>query len=100
MLSPFASAKLPNIVIVYADDLGEGDLSCDNPKAAYETPRMDRMAAEGIRFTDAHSASTICSPSRYSLFSGRQIYRSSGGGGGFRGARRTQLPEARHAHSG
>lgn len=72
----------PNIVIVYADDLGLGDLSCYNPKAAYRTPRIDRMAAEGIRFTDAHSASTICSPSRYSLFSGQQIYRSTGGGGG------------------
>ncbi len=74
--------KLPNIVIIYADDLGGGDLSCDNPKAAYQTPRLDRMAAEGIRFTDAHSPSTICSPSRYALFSGQQIYRSTGGGGG------------------
>jgi len=82
LLAPAASAKLPNIVIIYADDLGEGDLSCYNPKAAYETPRIDRMAAEGIRFTDAHSPSTICSPSRYGLFSGQQIYRSTGGGGG------------------
>ena len=47
--------ELPNIVIVYADDLGYGDLSCYNPEAAYETPRLDQMAAEGIRFTDAHS---------------------------------------------
>lgn len=77
-----ASAKLPNIVIIYADDLGFGDLSCYNPKAAYETPRLDKMAAEGIRFTDAHSPSTICSPSRYGLFSGQQIYRSTGRGGG------------------
>jgi len=50
-----ASAKLPNIVIIYTDDLGFGDLSCYNPKAAYKTPRLDKMAAEGIRFTDAHS---------------------------------------------
>lgn len=77
-----AVAKLPNIVIVYADDLGVGDLSCYNPKAAYKTPRLDKMAAEGIRFTDAHSPSTICSPSRYGLFSGQQIYRSTGRGGG------------------
>jgi arylsulfatase A-like enzyme len=68
-------------VIVNADDLGRGDLSCYDPAAAYQTPRIDRMAAEGIRFTDARSASTICWPSRYSLFSGRQIYRSTGGGG-------------------
>jgi arylsulfatase A-like enzyme len=73
---------LPNIVIIYADDLGYGDLSCYNPRAAYKTPRLDRMAAEGIRFTDAHSPSTICSPSRYGLFSGQQIYRSTGRGGG------------------
>ncbi len=81
--SSFAAAeKLPNIIIVYADDLGTGDLSCYNPKCAYQTPRLDRMAAEGIRFTDAHSPSTICSPSRYGLFSGQQIYRSTGHGGG------------------
>ena len=79
---PAPAAELPNIVIVYADDLGYGDLSCYNPKAAYQTPRMDRMADEGVRFTDAHSPSTICSPSRYGLFSGQQIYRSTGRGGG------------------
>ena len=62
---------LPNIVIVYADDLGYGDLSCYNPQAAYKTPRLDKMARDGIRFTDAHSPSTICSPSRYGLFSGQ-----------------------------
>jgi arylsulfatase A-like enzyme len=77
-----SGSKLPNIVIVYADDLGPGDLSCYNPQAAYTTPRLDRMAAEGMRFTDAHSPSTICSPSRYGLLSGQQIYRSTGGGGG------------------
>lgn len=79
---PAAAGELPNIVIVYADDLGYGDLSCYNADAAYTTPRIDRMAAEGIRFTDAHSPSTICSPSRYGLFSGQQIYRSTGRGGG------------------
>lgn len=77
-----AGSELPNIVIIYADDLGYGDLSCYNPKAAYRTPRLDRMADEGIRFTDSHSPSTICSPSRYGLFSGQQIYRSTGRGGG------------------
>lgn len=76
------NAKLPNIIIVYADDLGYGDLSCYNDACGYKTPRLDQMAAEGIRFTDAHSPSTICSPSRYGLYSGQQIYRSTGGGGG------------------
>lgn len=79
---PCTAAELPNIVIIYADDLGCGDLSCYNSAAAYKTPRLDRMAAEGIRFTDAHSPSTICSPSRYGLYSGQQIYRSTGRGGG------------------
>ena len=75
-------AARPNIVIIYADDLGYGDVSCYNDKCAYKTPRIDRMAEEGIRFTDAHSPSTICSPSRYGLYSGQQIYRSTGRGGG------------------
>ncbi|MDP6545572.1 MAG: sulfatase-like hydrolase/transferase [Phycisphaerae bacterium] len=79
---PKRLAGLPNIVIIYADDLGCGDLSCYNPKSAYKTPRLDRMAREGVRFADAHSPSTICSPSRYGLYSGQQIYRSTGRGGG------------------
>ncbi|MBK8096070.1 MAG: arylsulfatase [Planctomycetes bacterium] len=80
--APLTAQKLPNIVIVYADDLGYGDLSCYNPRCAYQTPRLDRLAAEGVRFTDAHSPSTICSPSRYGLLSGQQICRSTGRGGG------------------
>ncbi|MHC4996246.1 MAG: sulfatase-like hydrolase/transferase, partial [Planctomycetota bacterium] len=78
---PGAAQDLPNIVIIYADDLGYGDLSSYNPDCAYQTPNLDRMAAEGVRFTDAHSPSTICSPSRYGLYSGQQIYRSTGRGG-------------------
>ena len=77
--------QLPNIVIIYADDLGYGDLSCYNPEAAYQTPRLDRMAAEGIRFTDAHSPSTICSPSRYGLLSGQQVCRTGRGTRAFEG---------------
>lgn len=76
------TARLPNIIVIYADDLGFGDLSCYNKKCAYKTPRLDQLAREGIRFTDAHSPSTICSPSRYGLYSGQQIYRSTGRGGG------------------
>ncbi len=73
---------LPNIIIIYTDDLGYGDLSCYNDRAAYMTPQLDKMAKEGVLFTDAHSPSTICSPSRYGLYSGQQIYRSTGKGGG------------------
>ncbi|MDA0765220.1 MAG: arylsulfatase [Verrucomicrobia bacterium] len=73
---PAKAQELPNIIIIYADDLGYGDLSCYNREAAYETPRLDRMAKEGIRFTDSHSPSTICSPSRYGLYSGQQVHRT------------------------
>ncbi len=73
--------ELPNIIVIYADDLGYGDLSCYNDKAAYYTPNLDKMAKEGVLFRDSHSPSTICSPSRYGLLSGQQIYRSTGGGG-------------------
>lgn len=76
-----SEVELPNIIIIYADDLGYGDLSCYNDQSAYRTPRLDEMAKEGVLFTDAHSPSTICSPSRYGLFSGQQIYRSTGKGG-------------------
>lgn len=79
------AGDLPNIVIIYADDLGYGDLSCYNPKAAYKTPRLDRMAAEGIMFTDTHSPSTICSPSRYGLFSGQQVCRTGRRSSAFEG---------------
>ena len=63
-----AMGDKPNIIIIYADDLGFGDLSCYNDDAAYQTPRLDQMAQDGIQFTDAHSPSTICSPSRYDFF--------------------------------
>lgn len=71
-----APAALPNIVVVYADDLGYGDLSCYNPRAAYRTPNIDRLAREGLRFTDAHSPCTICSPSRYGLYTGNLVCRT------------------------
>ncbi len=76
---------LPNIIIIYSDDLGYGDLSGYNPDAAYKTPRLDRMAAEGVKFLDAHSPSTICSPSRYGLYSGQQVYRTGRGSTAFEG---------------
>ncbi|QDU89017.1 Arylsulfatase [Pirellulimonas nuda] len=83
--APLTAQDLPNIVIIYADDLGYGDLSCYNPEAAYSTPRLDQMAKEGIRFTDAHSPSTICSPSRYGLYSGQLVCRTGRGTQAFEG---------------
>ncbi len=65
----------PNIVILYADDMGYGDLACQNPESKIPTPHLDRLAREGLRFTDAHSSSGICSPSRYALLTGRFHWR-------------------------
>ena len=55
-------SKLPNIIIIYADDMGYGDLNCQNPESKIPTPYLDQLASEGMRFTDAHSSSGICSP--------------------------------------
>jgi arylsulfatase A-like enzyme len=57
----------PNIVIIYADDMGYGDLNIQNPGSKIPTPNLDQLAREGMRFTDAHSSSGICSPSRLAL---------------------------------
>lgn len=65
----------PNLIVIYADDLGIGDVSCYNPQSAWRTPRIDRMAREGLMFTDAHSASSLCTPSRYALLTGRYAWR-------------------------
>lgn len=67
----------PNIVIIYADDLGYGDVQSYNPeRGKISTPNIDRLAAEGMSFTDAHSSSGVCSPSRYTLLTGRYHWRS------------------------
>ncbi len=65
----------PNILILYADDLGYGDPGCYNPDSKIPTPHLDRLAAEGVRFTDGHSSSGICTPSRYALLTGRYHWR-------------------------
>ncbi|MGD9645196.1 MAG: arylsulfatase [Pirellulales bacterium] len=62
--------RTPNIVIIYADDMGYGDLAVQNPGSKIPTPNLDRLASEGMRFTDAHSSSGICTPSRYALLTG------------------------------
>lgn len=70
-----APTPAPNIVFILADDLGIGDVSCFNPDSAWRTPAMDRLAREGVTFTDAHSASSLCTPSRYALLTGRYAWR-------------------------
>ena len=82
LLTPFsllqaveAPPARPNIVILYADDMGYGDLGVQNPESRIPTPNLDGLAAQGTRFTDAHSSSGVCTPSRYALLHGRYHWR-------------------------
>jgi len=71
-----AKPQLPNIVFILADDMGYGDLACQNPVSKIPTPNLDRLAAEGIRFSDAHAPTAVCSPTRYGILTGRYCWRS------------------------
>ena len=67
LMGKAAATSPPNIVFILADDLGYGDVACYNPQSQIPTPNLDQLAKEGMRFTDAHSPATVCSPTRYSL---------------------------------
>ncbi|MFS4418736.1 sulfatase family protein [Maribacter sp. 2307ULW6-5] len=67
----------PNIVYILADDMGYGDISALNPNARVHTPALDSLAASGMSFSDAHSSSSVCTPSRYSILTGRYAWRTS-----------------------
>ena len=71
-----SAAEQPNIILVMADDLGIGDLSATNPEAKIKTPRLQQMADEGVTFLDAHTPSSVCTPTRYGLLTGRYNWRS------------------------
>jgi arylsulfatase A len=68
---------LPNIVLILADDMGFGDVACQNPDSKIPTPNLDRLARQGRRFTDAHSPSAVCTPTRYALLTGRYCWRTA-----------------------
>ena len=74
--SPLAGSERPNVVLIYADDLGYGDLSCYGGEGRIETPHTDRLAQEGIRFTQAYTAASVCTPARYGLLTGRHPWRT------------------------
>lgn len=76
-LRALPASRKPNIVVIYADDLGYGDLSCYGA-TALRTPNLDRLAARGVRFENAHSPSATCTPSRYALLTGDYAWRASG----------------------
>lgn len=71
-----AQSDRPNIVLILADDLGYGDLSCFNRESKISTPHLDRLAQDGVRLTDAHSPSSVCTPTRYGILTGRYPWRS------------------------
>jgi arylsulfatase A-like enzyme len=66
----------PNIIYILADDMGYGDLGCNNPDSRIPTPNLDRLARQGMRFTDTHAGSSVCTPSRYNILTGRYSWRS------------------------
>ena len=70
------TAERPNVIMILADDLGYGDLRCYQPESKIPTPHLDRLAAGGVRFTDAHTPSAVCTPTRYGLLTGRYSWRT------------------------
>lgn len=70
------STKKPNVIIMYMDDLGVGDVSCFNEKSKINTEKLDELASNGMRFTNSHASSSLCTPSRYGLLTGRYNWRS------------------------
>ena len=87
------ATSLPNIVYILADDLGYGDVSVNNPQGKINTPHIDELASQGMRFTDAHTTSAVCTPSRYSLLTGRYPWRSRLPVGVLHGYSRTLMEE-------
>lgn len=72
-----AETLRPNLLFILADDMGVGDVSALNPKSIWKTPHLDRLAREGMVFTDAHSSSGVCTPTRYTLMTGRYSWRGT-----------------------
>lgn len=78
-------SKFPNIVIVFADDMGYGDVSGLNPEAKTYTPAIDELIDNGLAFTEAHASASVCTPSRYGLLTGRYAFRNKINGGNVNG---------------
>lgn len=84
-----------NIIYILADDLGYGDISAFNENSKINTVNIDKIAAEGMRFTDAHSASAVCTPTRYSILTGRYSWRSKLKSGVLTGKSKALIPNTR-----
>lgn len=78
-LAPLLAAEKPNVIVIMADDLGYGDISA-NGATALKTPNIDRLAAEGLRFTSGYCSASTCTPTRYSFLTGSYAFRRKGTG--------------------
>jgi len=76
VMSAAESSEPPNVIFILADDLGYGDVRCNNPEGKVPTPNIDRLAGQGVRCTDAHSPSAVCTPTRYGILTGRYCWRT------------------------
>ena len=93
--STAAVADQPNILVILADDLGWGDVGCNNPEGKIKTPAIDKLAKEGTRFTNAHAPHSVCTPTRYSLLTGRYCWRTYLREGVLPGYARPLIPPSR-----
>ncbi|MDB4286182.1 arylsulfatase [bacterium] len=89
------SGLRPNIIYVLADDLGYGDISAFNPEGKIKTPNIDRLASEGMKFTDAHTSSAVCTPTRYGILTGRYNWRTRLKNGVLTGKSKALIPKSR-----
>ena len=89
------SQKKPNIIIIYTDDQGAGDISALNSEARFKTPNLDLLVNEGVAFTNGHSASSVCTPSRYGLLTGRYPWRTKLKKGVMRADKDCLIPDSR-----
>lgn len=96
----FATDKNPNIVFILADDLGIGDVSVFNEFSKIKTPNIDKIAQSGVMFTDAHSSSAVCTPTRYGILTGRYNWRSSLKSGVLNGFSEALIPTDRTTMAG
>ena len=87
--------QAPNIVYILADDLGYGDIGAFNPDGKIATPNIDALAAAGIKFTDAHTSSAVCTPTRYGILTGRYNWRSPIKSGVLTGKSKALIPKSR-----
>lgn len=90
----------PNIIFILADDLGYGDVSCYNENSKIQTPFIDKLANEGVQFTDAHTSSSVCTPTRYGILTGRYNWRTTLKKGVLNGYSKALIPKERKTIAG